>query len=174
MKSLTPLLLIILSGTLIYWFTYPTYGEIKVLRAQTELTQASLTRAQKASQTLAQKKTLSETFSVEERAKLETLLPDRVDALRWIVQLNEIASRHNGSIKDLKVVDELKGAIPELGISNINFKVVMMHDEFLDFLADVQKSLKLTDVTSASFEPKGTTNAAKVDYIVNLRSYWLK
>jgi hypothetical protein len=174
MKSLTPLLLIILSGTLVYWFTYPMYGEVKQLREQTEQIQTSLARAQKASQTLMQKQGLAGKFTDEEKAKLEILLPDRIDALRWIVQLDEIASRHNGKITDLKVADDLKGTIPELGISNITFKVTMMHDDFLDFLADTQRSLKLTDVTSANFEPKGTTNAAKNDYFVNLRAYWLK
>lgn len=174
MKSITSLLFIILSGTLIYWFTYPTYGEIKALRDQAELTQASLTRAQKANQTLVQKKTLSEAFTEDDRAKLETLLPDRTDALRWIVQLSDIADRHNGKIVDLRVTDDLKNGIPELGSSNINFKVSMTHDNFLDFLADIQKSLKLTDVTSANFEYKGTTNSSKVDYLVTLRSYWLK
>jgi hypothetical protein len=175
MKSLTPLLLIALSVAIFYWVTYPTYNNIQILRAETTQTESALARAKQAVAKLQEKKDQFALFSDADKQKLQVLLPDRVDNIRWIVDLTNITTRHHGKITDIRVSDDLNGPIAEVGTSDIVFKTSMTYDNFLEFLTDIQKSLKLTDVTSADFQASGpTVKGGVVDYVVNLKTYWLK
>jgi hypothetical protein len=60
-----------------------------------------------------------------------------------------------------------------VGSVNVTFTTTMPYNNFLDFLADVQRSLKLTDVASADFQT-GDVSTGLYTYSVTLKSYWLK
>ncbi|MBX4197813.1 hypothetical protein KW782_00565 [Candidatus Parcubacteria bacterium] len=173
MKLLTPLFLIVFAGAILYFFTYPWYQEIQVLRAEIVENQDSLDRAERAKTSLAQKRTLYDTFSDEDKAKLETFLPDKVDDVRWIVDLTSITRRNNATLSDIRVSEDSRGSTESpVGVVTATYKVSLPYASFLKYLADLQKSLKFTDISSVDFASSvtGTT----YDYIVNLKTYWLK
>jgi regulatory protein YycH of two-component signal transduction system YycFG len=172
MKSLTPLLIIALAFATIYWFAYPTYKGLDTLKDQKKELQDAIARADKASTQLVEKRNRYESFSDEHKQWVASILPDKIDNLRWIVELSSVASRHGGKVADVRVVEDPRGPSAEIGAVNISFKTTMPYDKFLTFLTDLQRSLKLTDVVSADFQTAEKTNT--YDYTVNLRTYWLK
>jgi hypothetical protein len=171
MNKLTPLLLIIVAVSLVYWFTYPTYQKIGETKTEIEASKASLKLAQDANAKLVTKKSQYESFTAEDKQKLEKLLPNRIDNFRWIVELSRIAQRHNAKISDVRVTDDPKPS--EIGAVNVAFSTSMPYDKFLEYLTDLQKSLKLTDIVNVDFQSADTASGM-FTYTISLKSYWLK
>ena len=94
MKTFFPTILIVVAAGLFIAYTNPQYQEVKILQAQVAsydqaLTQSSQLRA--ARDTLLSKRN---TFSTDDVRKLERILPDNVDNIRLIIDIDNIAARH--------------------------------------------------------------------------------
>jgi Tfp pilus assembly protein PilO len=121
---------------------------------------------------------------------LKTLLPDSVDNIRLIIQLEALATR-NGLSK-LRNVDyqvpeknptgveiESTEAPKPYGEFIISFQTNGPYKNFLAFVNDLERNLRLVDVTSVDFTPqtaneKNPNPAAAMTYKVTLKTYWLK
>ncbi len=172
MKALTPLLLIVIAASIGYWFIYPTYQKTGETKIQIQNYEAALKRAQAASAELVKRKGLYASFEADDKEKLNTFLPDKTDNFRWVVDLTKIADKYRGKIFDVRVTDDGKGTA-EVGSVNVAFSTAMPYTNFLSFLADVQKSLKLTDVAATDFITADIKTGVYT-YTVTLKSYWLK
>ncbi|MES2087841.1 MAG: hypothetical protein V4467_02500 [Patescibacteria group bacterium] len=154
------------------------------------------------------------TLSLENREKIFKLLPDHIDSVRLIIDTNNIASRYGMSLSDIKlfansIVDKNNPAgatgsaqNPNANTANapqqigpdsslydsvkLGFSMSGPYENFLLFLSDVQKSLRIVDITSIAFEnsdtsapPAGskvvqTSGPEIYKYSINLRTYFLK
>jgi Tfp pilus assembly protein PilO len=58
------------------------------------------------------------------------------------------------------------------GIANISFSIATTYEQFKSFLADVERSMRLLDITSISF---GQPDALGLTtYSVRAQTYWLR
>lgn len=121
------------------------------------------------------------TFSSENVQKLERILPDNVDNIRFIIDINNIAARHNLSLKNVALgtisdAKQTRGALAvgasgdPVGSAEISFALSATYEDFLLFLADVEHSLRLVDVEKISFKP-GTGD--RYEFSMTVRTYWL-
>ncbi|HEX8994293.1 MAG TPA: type 4a pilus biogenesis protein PilO [Candidatus Paceibacterota bacterium] len=185
MRTFIPILLIIAAIGLFAVYTNPAYGQIQDL--QTQLGQYNDALMQSAQVRQMRDKLLSRrnTFSSDDIRKLERLLPDNVDTIRLIIDINDIAARHNLPLTNISVspgsdsggVVGGAGAQP-VGIMGLSFTVVATYDGFKSFLEDLQRSLRLVDVEHVKFDTLGDTasmsGAHTHEYTVNLQTYWLR
>lgn len=128
-------------------------------------------------------------FSDDQLTRLAKLLPDNVDNVQLIIDTNNIAALHGMRIKGIKVKTEeeksaknggdaatrakaiTRGNIPQQSTITLGFNVSGSYGEFLNFLSDLQQSLRVVDMSSLTF------SAADKDfytYNVELKTYWLK
>jgi hypothetical protein len=179
MKLLTPLLLIVISIGIYYWVINPNYIQIGELRAQQAEYKAALDRAQKAVVRREELVRKFNTLKKDDTDRLVKLLPDYVDPIRLVVDINALAAKYGvGGIQDLNAGAGTRGgegitSATNFGAATLSFTTAMTYDNFLKFLADLQKSLKLTDIASVNFDSVDTA-AAQYKYGVTLRTYWLK
>jgi hypothetical protein len=121
-------------------------------------------------------------FTQEQKDKLDLLLPDYVNNIQLIIDVNGIAKRNSMVIKNIKVTtSEDKDANSSkklivsknqaLGTMLLSFSVTGPYNAYKSFLADLASSLRIIDISSTSFS---TDDKGIYTYNVELRTYWLK
>jgi len=187
MNIIAPLILIIVSVATFWLYIDPNYrgtdlpnGARSVLDLQKEEAdyQVSLNNSQNIRtkrQSLLDKQNL---INPDNLSRLQKFLPDNVDNIKLTIDINQIANNHNLTLKNVKLdtgvkVDPNKiGAdTSKYGTVGLSFSVSSSYDNFLPFLADLEKSLRLVEITSLSVTGNDT---GIYDFSVGLKTYWLK
>lgn len=187
MNLITPLILIIISIGAFFGYIDPNYrgenlgGEkrsIMSLKAedaeyQSALNNTSAIRMKR--QALVDKQGQ---ISPENLAKLEKLLPDNIDNIKLVIDMNEIAKNHSLTIKNIKLDTAVKTDSNKLGADNskygtvgLSFSVTSSYANFQNFLTDLEKSLRLVEITDLSVTGNDT---GLYEFSVSLKTYWLK
>lgn len=175
-----PLILLIAAIGLFAVYTNPSYQQSKATAAEVAQYNDALTKSQELKAVRDQLISKRNTFSADDVAKLQKILPDNVDNIRLIIDINNIAARHGLSLKDVQlgtVSDSRDTPNPlasgssgdAVGSVTIGFSMNATYDDMLAFLQDLEHSLRIIDVQSLSF----TVGGGKSDYAFSIRTYWL-
>lgn len=197
-KFLSALLLVGVAIFIFYQFTNPLISEISDLWAQKSKLNEALDNARKLREV---QETLLATygnFNPTDLERLSKLLPDDIDNIKLIIDINNIAKPYNMTVRNIKikleeepktvVVRRPAGAAavtpaatavspaPKMpsnqkGTVYLDFSVTGSYTAFKSFLADLVKSLRLADVVSTSF---AANDKGSYDYNVQIKTYWLK
>src|SRR3989344_3307896 len=98
-----PILLAASAIALFMMYTDPAYQNVKELQKQAAAYDEALDKSQELKRTRDQLISRRNTFSAESLQKLEKILPDNVDNIRLIIDINAIAARHSLSIKNIEL-----------------------------------------------------------------------
>jgi len=179
MKAFFALILIALGVGLFFVFTDPHYQNIKNLQLQAADYNQALTQSKVL---LAQRQTLSDEYDQIDPTNLDRiakLVPDSVDNVRLIIDINGIAARRGMTIKGIRIAGASGTSDTSIGPDNnpygsisLTFDVTAPYPEFKQFLEDLEQSLRIVDITSLSFTSSDKND--QYDYTVTLRTYWLK
>lgn len=182
MRIIFPVLFIIAAIGLFLGYTGPLYQKIKVKRADL----ATINEANKKAKQLrevrealtAERNKISE----EDINKLKKMLPDGVENMRLIIDIQNIAANpsYNMAIRSPRInqggTDKGAAVGPDsnrYGTLSLSFVVTTSYKDFLYFMRDLERNLRLVDVTALSFsspdEPDGRT-----DFSLTIQTYWLK
>lgn len=193
MKNFTPIFLIILSVAVFFTFIDPQYDEVKELLAQKEENETMLELARKLAE---ERQKLQENYvqiSEPEKRSLMKLIPDTVDNVRLILDINNIGESFGVQFTGINVTGGEDGEVPNINPTNptetigtigISFSVVATYDLFIEIMKDLEESLRIVDVRSLSISNGGSqnnenNNGLPVDqifysYTVSLDTYWLR
>ena len=164
-------------------YTNPTYQASKALQTEASAYDDALTKSQELRSVRDQLLSKRNTFSATDVQKLQEALPDNVDNIRFIIDINNIASRHNisltnvqlGTISGSGTADAATAAAISssgslVGSVDIGFSINASYDNMLAFLQDLEHSLRLIDVQKLSF---AASQSGTTDYAFTIRTYWL-
>lgn len=122
----------------------------------------------------------------ENLERLETLLPDHIDSVRFIIDISAIAAGHGLLLKNVSLEGgdasaggrggtEAGGTIgPKQTLyqpSGVKFTVSGSYDNFRSFLNDLEQSLRLADATAISFT---AADYETYDFSVTVDTYRLE
>lgn len=187
MKSFISLLFIAISITVFFVMVKPKYTALQDLRTQVAAANANLDTAAKLAQSRDQLIATYQGISKADLDNLKTLLPDSVDNIRLIIQINSLATKNNLSL--LRNVDYQTEQITPTtqdpmivqrpyGEFVMSFQTTGQYKNFLAFISDLEQNLRLVDVTKVEFAPveQGVQQSAgtSLSYKVTLQTYWLK
>ncbi len=193
-KYILPVILIGVAIAGFFMFTSPLYQSISSEREQI----ASYNEALDNSKALeAERDKLTQkynSFDPENLSKLQKLLPDNVDNIRLILEIEKIASPYGMVLKNVKydVTDDSSttpqttvvaapGANSDYGTWNLEFSTQGTYNNFINFIKDLENNLRIVDVSSIQFSSGLSTSiglnpslsqAYKYDF--KIRTYWLK
>ncbi len=199
MKSLTPIILILISVALFFFLIDPEYKDVQELQAQVEANNETLKIARDLSVKREELRNKFNNISQEERAELEKLLPDTVDNVRLIIDINNIAEQFGIVIRNINInADEdtataagtvgaqgstFEGVIEEssvkyvdkskIGVITFSFSVSAKYEVFLEFLRELEESLRIVDIRNIQIS-RGSAEGSIYDYNVTMDTYWLK
>jgi Tfp pilus assembly protein PilO len=180
MRLFLPLILIIAALGLFIVYTNPTYQADQGLQTQVASYDDALNKSQELLATRNQLLAKRNTFSTTDVNNLEEILPDNVDNIRLIIDVNNIASRHSLALQDVQlgsVSSASTGNTLAAGAQNgpvgsvdIGFSVTTSYANMLAFLQDLEHSLRLIDVEDLDFTVGQNDNTT---YVFTIQTYWL-
>lgn len=165
MRTLTPLLSIIVAIVLIVFFAMPQYTEIKGIQTEIEKHKEAIRKYNEFTDELTRKLSIKTSRNVTQNEQLDKVVPESIDDTKILVDLEALAKLHNllfGNISVLKSDTQLKhtsetavvgeGQSDELNTVDISFDVLGTYDQFKQFILDLEKSSTLFEVTKISFD----------------------
>jgi Tfp pilus assembly protein PilO len=183
MKALIPIICIALAGFLFYWYIDPTYAQIKELRTEEATLNQALTRALELQETRDQLVSRFNTFPSSDLTRLEKLLPDHVDNVRLVLDLDSLASQYGMRVRNVAIekADKKGKQVQQTGSIGpderlyesmvLSFTATGTYDTLRQFMIDLEKSLRLVDIEAISFS---AGDGELYDVTIAVRTYWLK
>ena len=187
MKFIFPIILVALSVGLFIKYINPTYHSISGLQT----TKAAYNEALNNSQEFVKKRdelaSKYANLSQTDRDRLQKLMPDNVDNIRLIIDIQKIASQYGMLPRDISFdpvasngqptgqqlsPSQLQEANKDYGTFALSFSVNGTYGNFLGFLGDLEKSLRIVDIQSITFSADATGTTYKYNFKV--QTYWLK
>ncbi len=199
-RNITAILLIILAGGLYYTVTQGMLDETKAIRAVNTQYVSAITNAQQLIKVRDQVLKDYNNLSQDDRERLDKMVPNTVDNIRLIIDLNNIALKHGFSLKGIKAVastdsqqknparsgvaapitgssrslaakDTSAIAIPTLDSVTVSFAVTAPYQQFITLLQDLESNLRIMDITRLSLSSNDT---GVYEWSVELKTYWLR
>lgn len=161
-----------------FMYTNPEYQKLKEKIAQN---QRIVEANSKATTLRAVRQRLSDDrnkISEADVDKIAKMLPDSVENVGLIIDIDNIASKYGMRIRNTKINDSTSRAnavgpdARKFGAITLSFTVTSAYDNFLLFLQDLESSVRLVDVTGLTFV--STSQSGRYDFSVTLQTYWLK
>jgi len=195
-KLITAIILIGIAITGFFAFTKPIFDDISALREQI----ASYDDALNNSHMLENERDLLtkkyNSFDPENIEKLSKLLPDNVDNIRLILEIEKIATPYGMVLKDIKYNVEStdtvsartieggeSGGVPiprgDYGTLSFSFSTQGTYANFVNFMKDLEKNLRIMDIASIDFSSNVGVGASPslsqiYKYSFSVKTYWLK
>jgi hypothetical protein len=156
-------------------------GGIRALSARAAELNEAIDAAKAVSQRVGELGSIYNSFSAADLARLDELLPDHVDNIQLIIDVNRIAGKYNMAIKNVKIITADDGGSAgkmlltapdqKLGALVLSFSVLGNYDSFKKFMSDLASSLRIIDISAVSF---GADDKGLYSYDIALKTYWLK
>lgn len=190
-KTIFSVISIVAAGAIFFLYTQPTYDTVKAASADIAQYDEALSKAaelQELKQTLLSK---YNTFNPMDIERLQKLLPDHVDNVRLILDIDSIAGRHGMATQNVVVSSSQTANSSQTAIGTVSssrqkydsltvkFTSQGTYDNFRGFLEDMQRSLRIVDlvsltITRTSDAPPAPGTSPLYNYEVTMRTYWLK
>lgn len=219
MNYIMPIILILASGGMFFGYINPTYTAVT---GSSNIEEKSITELQSEEKdyTDALVKTAGierirtglaakfDKIDPEDQKKIEKMLPDHIDSVRLIIDINNIGAKYGMSLNNILLTasgvvpaatskpvtssaapapDETLSVGPDGSVYNsikLGFTITGSYGNFIQFLKELEESLRVVDVTSLSFGvnknvtvTSGQSGSGASDmytYNMTIRTYYLK
>ena len=192
-KALTPIIGIVIAIGLFFSYIRPTFQDVKSIQNETAEYVQALEKASELQQRINTLKQKQSSISLPNLERLEALLPNRIDEVAVLRDLDTLATAHHLTLGDIKVGDksadktdgqntqkqQTPANAPELSSGargsqyttlDISFSVSGIYNDFRFFLQEIESSLVLMEVTKIAFtHSEGDT----IPFTLNARLYSL-
>ena len=190
-RTIFALIALIAAGAIFFVYTKPTYDSVQTIRNNVNAYNAALDKATELQKLKADLLTRYNSFDATQLDRLQKLLPEHVDNVALILDMDSIAARFGMGLENVDVSTPASSAagssaIGSVGASGKTFDSVTVHfstagsyENFLLFLRSLEQSLRIVDVVALTISPQGTatgndSSILSYHYDMTLRTYWLK
>ncbi len=131
----------------------------------------------------------------EDLSKIQKFLPDHVDNIRLILEIEKVASPYGMVLRDVRydieerVVSRAAGSVPgsrapatkDYGVWGLEFSTQGTYNNFINFLKSLESNLRMVDVSSIEFSSNAGSGIELnpslpevYKYNFKIKTYWLK
>lgn len=183
MKKYLPLILIVISIAIFFTFIDPQYDEIQKLSKQKKDNDNMLQLAEELQRRREILQGAYNNIGLNERRQLERLLPDTVDNVRLVLDINNIAENYGISIQNIDISKEVASPTQNANVSSsiertsdigtitLGFTVTSTYEVFLNFMKDLEETLRVVDIRSLNIR-QGQADFMTYDVVID--TYWLR
>lgn len=181
MRLILPALLLIGAGGVFYFVTDPFYQDIKALALEKASYEDALENSKKLQALRDQLIERYNSFPPSDIDRLERLLPNNVDNVKLVLELDRMAGKYGMSVKNVRFnqgsssrrTEDLIGRDDKpYGTLSLDFAVDGPYQNFVSFIGDLERSLRLVDVQEIAFNAPAERNVYQFN--VKVQTYWLK
>lgn len=196
-RNILPLVLIIVAIGIFFTFTVGQYDKVRAAMAENAQFSKTLEDSKELLKKRDQVINAYNSIAEVDRERLKKLLPDHIDNIRLIIDINGITSRRGVSIKNVRtgggnstkttpatggaasvsgspapsIQQQAPASLSKYDALTMNFNVTTTYENFINILHDLELSLRILDITKISFAP---TDSNVYDFSVELKTYWLR
>jgi uncharacterized protein (UPF0333 family) len=201
MKLVTPILLLIISIAVFFTVVEPLRASVSGLSSDITAYNVALDNSAYLQKTESHLLDVYKNIKLDDKSRLEHLLPNTVDNIKFILEIERIASQYNMPIKNIKfdspvvantssssgsptgaggsvVISSDPKGTKSYGSFSIDFDTEGSYSSFLLFLKDLEHNLRLVNIKSIQFSvPAGKVSdagATSYSYSLKVETYWLK
>ncbi len=178
-----------IGAAIFFMYTRPTYdalASVKVEIAQYDQALAKAAELQQLKQSLL---STYNTFDPNDVSRLEKMLPNHVDNVRLVLDLDNLAAKHGMALQNVvistpgsetgenSVLGTIGAAREKFDSLTLRFSTRATYESFVQFIESLESSLRITDIVSLSLTPDtGTEEQTEPTYRfdITIRTYWLK
>src|SRR3989338_2229285 len=194
-RFILPIILKGIAFTGFFVFTNPLYKNISLERERITSYNEALDNS-KALEAERDKLTQKyNSFDPEDLSRLQKLLPDSVDNIRLILEIEKIASPYGMVLKDVKYdatskdtpISQASGATQavknstgkDYSVWNLEFSIQGTYNNFTNFVKDLENNLRVVDISSIQFSSNAGAGISpslseSYKYSFKIKTYWLK
>jgi hypothetical protein len=193
-KNIISIVLISIGLAMFFTFASPTYQDILAKRVDiASYREASINSRMLENERdkLTNKFNSINPYNIE---KLQKMLPDSVDNIRLILELELLAQPYGMILKEVKYstdkpdntntiqAGKTASAQQDYGVWDLGFSTQGTYQNFVNFVKDIENNLRMVDIVSVEFSTGTTdtkTNAnvgssEAYKYNIKIKTYWLK
>lgn len=187
-RTIISLIWFIAAVGMFFMYTKPAYDESQLIKSRIASYDAAL---QKAAELQQLKQTLLaryNTFNPADIERLNKLLPNHVDNVRLILDLDHIASNHQMTVQNVEVstpessqssqtsVGAITASKQKYDSLTLQFSTDGTYQQYRDFITDLEASLRIVDLVSLRVtQGEARRNGEPIySYDITMRTYWLK
>jgi Tfp pilus assembly protein PilO len=196
-RVLLPIILIALAAAIFFVFTDPLIngpllaapakdqsiinGGILALRVEKDSLNQALKHARELGKEIDRLRNTYNNLPPDQIKRLDDLLPNTVDNVQLIIDINNIAKSHGMEIKNINIKTEeertqasviSRPGSMEQGAVTLGFSVNGSYSVFQSFLVDLAQSLRVVDITSVTVA--AGDRPGSYQYNIEVKTYWLK
>ncbi len=176
-RFLIPIILILVAFGLFFGFTRDAVDAIYVAQEKIAELDQALSNDKDLRKIRTQKLEIYNSFSNADLDRINKLLPDSIDNVRLIIDIDNIAAKYGMVVKNAKIKTD--ASAPDVvgrngkkyGSVVLSFSTTGAYNDLRLFLRDLETSLRLVDVTGLSFN---ASDKDSQEYAFEVRTYWLK
>lgn len=190
MKGLTPVLLTALSIGIFIFYIQPQYEEIGNLRVEEDRYNDAVDASERLEQLRDDLLDTYNNFSTADRRRIAKFLPQQIDDVRLILDINTLAEDNAIDIESIDLVEkEERNGNAQVASADaqtlaeqvqadfqtltLNFAFDATYGQFIDFITDLESSLRIIDITALTFAVS-EENPSQYTFDITLETYWLK
>ena len=191
-KIIISIVSLAIAGGVFFMYTESTYSNTKVL-------QASIDQRNQALEKAAELKKLQETllsrfnaFNKNDVERLHKLLPDHVDNVRLLLDLDHLASTFGMALQNVVISSPSSESADNTVIGStgagkqkydsltLKFATHGTYADFVAFMESLESSLRIVDLVALSLTPEAQGGGAargaapSYKYDITIRTYWLR
>ncbi len=178
MNLIVPIILFVSSIGIFFGYIDPTYKATEGLSSQLAQYESALSNSK---ELLSEKKALVDKLNKFDQAdldKLGKLLPDTVDSVTLIIEINSIAAQYNMHIRNFgggiqAQAGALGQSLTPYSSLPLTFTTTASYETFIAFLKALETNLRLVDVAGITFSAQNQTSSI-YDFSFNINTYSLK
>ena len=202
-RFIFPTFLIGIAITAFFMFTSPLYKDVSTIGAEVSSYNEALNNSKALDQQRYDLTTKYNAISAENLSKLEKLLPDNVDNIKLILEIDKISKAYGMKLKDVKYDSTatptstatgttaptlnivktntgIQNSSEDFGTWNLEFSTQGSFDNLIAFIKDLESNLRIVDVSSITFSSNSGVGLGVVPtpggykYSFKIKTYWLK
>ncbi len=187
-KILFSLAAVVVAGGVLFFYTQPTYDSARVFESSIKSYDQALNKAAELQSLKQSLLSQYNAFNPADLDRLHKLLPDHVDNVRLILDLDNLAGRHGMSLQNISfsgpAEESERSVIGAIGAGKqksnsltLKFTTQGTYTSFRALLRDLERSLRIVDLVSLGLAGGGQPSVGKervYQFNITVRTYWLK
>lgn len=186
-RSIIAILCLAGSVALFFLYTKPAYDSMQLQKAQIKQYDLALSKANELQRLKQSLLSRYNTFSPEDLDRLHKLLPDHVDNVRLVLDVDTLAARYGLALQNVVITGQASDPQEEAAIIGpdqsefdsltLRFATTGSYQQFVTFLSELEHSLRVVDVAQLKMDyaPGATAGGEPLyRYDLTVRTYWLK
>lgn len=190
-RFLFPLLLIAAAVGIFVMFSDDAYKDVQALRAESAEYDQALLNSRELKEARDQLLVRYNSFSINDIARLRRMVPETVDNIRLIIEIEKIAAQYGMALRDVKFEAEKPETEGGEGVFitetpedvmfanrpydefELEFTTQGTYANFISFLEDLERNLRIVDVQDITFSSSESSNGV-YNFDFKVKTYWLK